>query len=156
MKNQWVMIKQLDRQFKNWQEISRQYKRPKPGWVKTLRVALNMTGTQLANRIGVKGGRIHQLEQAEAHGVVTLQTLEKVAEALDCELIYAIIPKNGLTLEDIIKNKAEQIANEKINMIAHTMSLEAQSLNKELLAEQKNELAKQLAEQISKSLWAEK
>ncbi|NNM58871.1 MAG: mobile mystery protein A [Legionellales bacterium] len=153
MQNQWLAIKQLDKQFKEWQAVNAKYKRPRAGWVKTIRVALSMTAEQLASKVGVKGGRISQLEKAEIEDAVTLGALRKVAEALNCELVYALVPKNSLTLGNIIKRRAEQIAEEKINTVAHLMSLEAQALSKEALTEQKHALTKQLTENFNKSLW---
>ncbi|MBY0544807.1 MAG: mobile mystery protein A [Gammaproteobacteria bacterium] len=153
MKKQWLAISQLDRQFNEWQAINAKYKRPRAGWVKTIRAALSLTTEQLASRIGVKGGRISQLEKAEVEDAVTLRALREVGEALNCELVYALVPKNSLTLSNIIKKRAEQVAEEKMNTVAHLMSLEAQALSKEALNEQKHELAKQLTENFDKNLW---
>lgn len=153
MNNKWLTIKQLDKQLKAWQAVNSQYIRPRAGWVKTLRVALSMTTAQLGHRIGVKGGRISQLEMAEVEDAVTLHALRKVAEGLDCELVYAIVPKNHSTIDSIIKKQAEKVAVEKIKIIDHMMSLEAQSLSKEALADQKKDLIKELTENPNKHLW---
>jgi predicted DNA-binding mobile mystery protein A len=153
MKNQWLTINQLDRQLKEWQSIKNKYGKPRAGWIKTVRTALSMSAEQLANRLGLTRGRINQLEKAEAHNAVTLHTLEEAANALGCELIYAIVPKEHTTLEDIIQTRAKQIATERIAHVAHTMSLEAQSIDADTLKIQKDELAKSLKEHLNKKLW---
>ena len=155
MNSQWLMIKQLDNQLKEWQVVNSKYGRPRFGWVRTLRVALSMTTEQLASRLGVKRGRIAQLENAEICDRVTLRALKDAAEAMECEFIYAIVPKKFSTLESIVKTRAEQVAQEKVSIVAHTMSLEAQSVNSTQLENQKNELAKDLVEHMNKKLWAQ-
>src|SRR5688572_12976007 len=122
MKNQWLTIHQLDRQLKEWQVIRNKYGKPRPGWVKTIRTALSMSAEQLATRLGLTRGRITQLESAETLNAVTLRTLEEAANALGCELIYAIVPKGNSTLEGILKTRAEQVAKERVAQVAHTMS----------------------------------
>jgi len=155
MNDRWLTIKQLDRQLKEWQAVCRQYGRPRVGWVRTLRAALNMSAEQLANRLGLTRSRITQLENAEIHDAVTIRTMKEVANAMECEFVYAIVPKNNSSLEAIIKARAEQVANEKVNRVAHSMSLEAQSVDNEALKMQKNELTEKLTTRLNKKLWAE-
>lgn len=154
MKNQWLTIHQLDRQLKEWQAIRNKYGKPKPGWVKTLRIALSMSAEQLASRLGLTRGRITQLENAETQNAVTLRTLEEAANALGCELIYAIVPKGNSTLEEILKRKANQVAKERMARVAHTMTLEAQSVDTSTLEIQKDELAQSLIKHLNKKLWS--
>jgi predicted DNA-binding mobile mystery protein A len=153
MKNQWLTINQLDRQLKEWQTVKNKYGQPRAGWIKTLRVALSMSAEQLANRLGLTRGRINQLENAEIHDAATLRALKEAANALGCELIYAIVPKGNSTLENIIKNRASEVAQERIAQVAHSMSLEAQSVDTNTLKIQKDELTKSLAEHLNKKLW---
>lgn len=133
MNNQWLIIKQLDVQLKDWQAVNNKYGRPRVGWVKVIKTALGMSTEQLAKRLGVKRGRVTQLEHAEVQDAVTLRTLREVADAMECEFVYAIVPKRSSTLESIIKTRAEQVAQEKVAAVAHTMSLEAQSVNADQL-----------------------
>lgn len=148
------MIKQLDKQLKAWRVVSEKYGTPRVGWIKTLRVALSMTAEQLAKRLGLTRSRIKQLENAEIHGAVTLRTLKETANAMGCELIYAIVPKGNSTLESIIKRQAEQIANERVTRVAHTMALEDQAVDVDTLKNQKEELARNLIEHLNKKFWA--
>jgi predicted DNA-binding mobile mystery protein A len=154
MKNQWLTIKQLDRQLKEWQMLNHKYNKPGAGWIKTLRLALSMSAEQFADRLGLKRGRINQLENAEVHDAVTLRALKEAANALECELVYAIVPKGNATLEDIIKDRAKQIADEQVGRVAHSMSLESQTIDADTLKIQKDELSRSLAEHLNKKFWA--
>lgn len=156
MNTYWLTIKQLDKQLKEWQTISNKYGRPRSGWVKTLREALSMSVEQLAQRLGLTRARISQLENAEIDDAVTLRTLKETANAMECEFVYAIVPKGNSSLEKIIKTRAEKIANERITRVAHSMALEQQALDENILKDQRIELAKSLAENLNKKLWSDK
>lgn len=153
MKNQWLTIKQLDRQLRDWQAIKNKYGKPKAGWIKTLRMALGMSAEQLADRLGLTRGRIAQLEAAEPHEAVTLKTLNEAANALGCELVYAIVPKHNGSLQDIIEARVEQISKNQVARVAHSMSLEAQTVGIDTLKSQQEELKKELRNQVNKKLW---
>jgi predicted DNA-binding mobile mystery protein A len=153
MKNHWLTIQQLDQQLKEWQAVSNKYGKPRAGWIKTLRVALMMSAEQFAKRLGLSRARVNQLESAETHDAVTLRTLREAANALGCELVYAIVPKGGSTLEGIIKTRAEEIAKERVVQVAHSMSLENQSINVATLEHLKEEIAINLIQHLNKSFW---
>lgn len=118
-----------------------------------MREALNMSAEQLANRLGVTRARVVKIESAEIQDAITLRTLCETAEALDCELVYAIVPKAGSSLEDIIKNRAQQIAKERVSNVAHSMALEAQGLPSSVLNIQRHQLEESLIRQLNKKLW---
>ena len=158
MINQLLKIKQFDKHLKEWQAVHHNHARPKLGWIKTFRKTLGMTAQQFAQRLGVKRARVVQLEQAEIQDKVTLHTLKKAAAAMNCELIYAFIPKQSphiKTLEDVIKQQARELATEKIERISHSMSLEAQSISKSKQIEQRDAYIKKLLTGSLKKLWEE-
>jgi predicted DNA-binding mobile mystery protein A len=153
MNNRWLTIKQLDKQLQIWRKANEQYIKPQVGWVKTIREALSMTTEQLAERLNLKRGRVAQLEQAEIEGAITLKTLTKVADALGCELVYAIIPKREKNLEEIINAQAEEVATRRIKTVSHTMSLESQGIDEKIIKKQKKILIRKLAENFDKKIW---
>jgi predicted DNA-binding mobile mystery protein A len=112
-----------------------------------------MSVEQLSNRLGVTRARVNQLEKAEVNDAVTLRTLREVADALECDLVYAIVPKGNSTLESIIKTRAEQVAKEMAERVSHTMLLEAQSVDVDIFNKQTQELAKDLANRFDKKFW---
>ena len=56
---------------------------PPKGWIRAIRDALGMTRGQLGARLGVKPQSIADLEQSEALGTIRLESLRRVAEALE-------------------------------------------------------------------------
>ncbi len=112
-----------------------QLKRPPKGWIKAMREALGMTMGQLAERLGVSQPRISVLEQNEASGAITMESLERAANALDCDLAYVLIPRRG-GLNEIVEKQAIKAAKEKLKSTKHTMALEGQFADDELLLKQ--------------------
>lgn len=98
---------------------------PPKGWIRAIRDALGMTGVQLANRMKVRPQTLEALEKSEAAGSIQLSTLRRAAEALDCTLVYALVPNSSL--EGAVKARARRIAEREIGRVAHTMTLEAQA-----------------------------
>ena len=65
-------------------------------WIRQIRLARGLKGRELAERMGVSPARISVLEQDEREGRVTLRMMQKAASALDCELVYMLVPKESL------------------------------------------------------------
>jgi predicted DNA-binding mobile mystery protein A len=100
--------------------------RPPPrGWVRAIRDAIGMSGTQLAVRLGVRPQSVDALEKSEAAGTIRLETLRRVAEALDCTLVYALVPNTSL--DAAVEARARAIAMRDLARIDHTMRLEDQA-----------------------------
>ncbi|CAN7684060.1 mobile mystery protein A [Pararhizobium sp. LjRoot238] len=113
----------LDERLRALQPIDR-FKAPPKGWIRALRDALGMTGTQLGARIGIRPQTVETIEKSEAAGTIQLNTLRRAAEALDCTLVYALVPNSSL--EAVIEARARRIAIRELQRVAHTMRLEAQ------------------------------
>src|SRR5258708_21159522 len=88
---------QLDERFKELRPPKR-YTPPVRGWIKAVREALGMTTAQLAQRLGIKQPSLVDLEQSEAKYTIELATLRRVAEALDCTIVYALVPNKPLEI----------------------------------------------------------
>lgn len=97
---------------------------PPKGWVRAIRQALGMTTAQMAKRMGVSQPRIVELEQSETKRTVTLKSLERAAQALDCSLVYALVPNEPL--DDQVRARARLVASAHMNATAHSMRLEDQ------------------------------
>ena len=125
--------------------------RPHKGWIRAIRDALGMSGTELAARIGVTQPAIISIERSELHDTIKLETLRRAAEALDCELVYFLIPRT--TLEESVERQARQKAAQYLQRVVHHSRLEDQATTNEESAEQLDELAAQLIER--RGLWSE-
>src|SRR5437870_2077492 len=97
----------LDERFKDFGQV-RRFAAPVRGWIKAVREALGMTTAQLAKRLDVKQPTVVAMEQSEAKGTIELATLRRVAEALDCTLIYAFVPNKPL--EAMVRERARLFA----------------------------------------------
>ena len=98
---------------------------PPRGWVRAIREALAMSGVQFAKRLHVTPQAVEALEKSEAAGTIQLSTLRRAAEALDCRLVYALVPNNSL--EGAVHERARKLARRDLGRVAHTMALEAQA-----------------------------
>ena len=117
---------QLDQRFKEWSAVS--YNAPVRGWIKAIREALGMTTAQLADRMGVKQPSIVSLEQSEEKGTIELATLRRAAEALDCRLVYALVPNKPL--ETMVRERARLFIRRRRGPVEHSMLLEDQEVNR--------------------------
>lgn len=97
---------------------------PPRGWVRAIREALGMTGRQFARRLNVSPQSVDALEKSEASGAIKIETLRRAAEALDCTLVYALVPNTEL--EQAVRDRARKLALRDLGRVAHTMNLEAQ------------------------------
>jgi len=111
------------------QSIITRLARPQKGWIKAIREALGMSSTQLARRVGVDQSVLYRIESSEFAGKVKLETLERVAAALDCRLVYALIPNEPL--EEMVRKRALEIASRHLGAVEHTMRLENQAIDDE-------------------------
>lgn len=142
--------RQLDKRL-NSLISSGDFTRPPRGWVKAIREALGMTTAQLARRLGVSQPRAVAIEKAEAKGAITLDSLERAAQALDCRLMYVLVPRQPL--ETLVEARAERLASKRQADTRHTMALEAQALDANDEREQHARLVRQLVEQSGSALW---
>ena len=100
---------------------------PRSGWIKAIRESLGISIHQLAGLLGIDKGNVSRLEQREVKKKITLESIHKVAEAMDCEFIYAIVPKNSIpSLDAIVSQRADELAQEILTQAEHTMRLEKQ------------------------------
>ena len=107
---------------------------PQGGWLRAIREALGRTQRQQAGRLGIAGPTLHKSERAESEGRITLAQLRKLAEGLDCELVYALVPR--LPLKEVVEAQADLVAREQVRGVAHSMSLEDQRPSEEFTEKQ--------------------
>jgi predicted DNA-binding mobile mystery protein A len=115
----------LDERFKELGPVTR-YSPPVRGWIKAVREALGMTTAQLAKRLGMKQPSVVAIEQSEAKGTIEVATLRRVAESLDCTLVYALVPNKPL--ETTIRDRAREFARRRRDPVEHSMLLEDQKV----------------------------
>jgi predicted DNA-binding mobile mystery protein A len=145
-------IRHLDKRFSALRPLA-ESPRPPKGWLRAIRDALGMTTSQLAHRLGVSQPRIVELEQSEANGNVTLNTLQRAAEALGCRLVYALVPERPLA--DIVDERADLIAARQTEAVAQSMRLEDQEVKGEEAASELRRLQVERLLRRPARLWDE-
>ena len=83
---------------------------PSRGWIRAIRNALGMSGRQLSIRLGLTQQSVARMEKDEAAGALTINTLRKVAESLDCVFVYGMVPRESL--DSMVHDRARLIAGE--------------------------------------------
>ena len=119
--------------------------------MREIRRALGMTEAQLGKRMGLAQSSIAELESSEAHGAVSLNSLRRIAEALDGELVYAIVPRDSLAT--ILRDRVEKFAHDRVTRVAQTMTLEDQAIPKDQLERQVDGLVQELMEKPPRRIW---
>jgi len=124
--------------------------RPSGGWIRAIRTSFGMSVRQMAERIGITQQSAARLEKSEANDAITLKSLRKAAEALDCRLVYALIPNKG-SLRDIVRRRALEKAGDIVGPVDHSMMLEAQDVGDR--KEKTAQIADELARNPDTKLW---
>jgi predicted DNA-binding mobile mystery protein A len=123
--------------------------RPSRGWIRAIREALGMTTAELGQRMGLTQSRVSQIERSEELGSIRLDTLERAAQALNCQIRYVFVPNEPL--EEMVQRQARLRAQAEVDAVTHTMALEDQVPEPGVL----DDLVKEMAERFvdERHLW---
>ncbi len=144
------MLKQVQENLDKYSEIADNTK-PRAGWINVIREALGISSRTLASIMGCSQTNIIAMERRERLGTITLNTLEQVAQSMNCRLVYAIVPLKPL--EQLLEDQARKVAKKQIKFINHSMRLEQQELDNKQLKQQEDNLVGQLLKGSRKKLW---
>lgn len=97
------------------------------GWITYMREAMCMTQSILAKASGMTQATVQQIEKREREGNVTINTMRKIAAAMDCEFIYVLVPKQELS--ELLKMKALVKAKRMVEVANIHMTLEDQQVS---------------------------
>jgi predicted DNA-binding mobile mystery protein A len=124
----------LEDRFQAWRQLPAKGARPYGGWVRAIREALGMTAEDLAERMGVSQPSLTRLEKSERESGARLDTLIRAADALECDFVYALVPRRPL--DDLVTEQARRRALDRVHQVAQTMALEDQAIADDKLAKQ--------------------
>jgi len=145
-----LQLQQMDALLGSWKS-AQLCARPKSGWVRAIRETLGMSAAAFARRLGISHAGVRKLEASEASDAMTLATLRKLAQALDCEVQYALVPRTSLTQQ--LQDQAQAVARTHLLPIAHSMSLEDQAVTGPSNKLQFDLAVKELLEGSRRELW---
>jgi predicted DNA-binding mobile mystery protein A len=123
-----LRLKQLDRTLKPFRAAAKN-PRPQKGWLRAIREAAGISASEVARALKTSRQLPVQLEKAEAEDRITLKSLRAAADALGCELVYALVPKAN-TLHDLVEERARVQAKRHVLGVEHSMALEDQAVGR--------------------------
>jgi predicted DNA-binding mobile mystery protein A len=140
----------LDNRLERYRALAHE-PRPHRGWIRAIRDALGMTRSEMAARMGVGAQSIPDIERSEERDTIKLETLRRAADALDCDVIYLLVPRQGLV--EAVRAQARRKAAQVLGPVAHHSRLEDQMVSSKEASAQLDELAAGLADR--RGLWTE-
>ncbi len=151
MNKQKLQIAQLEKKMNKLAPLM-SLEPPPTGWVKAIRLALGMSLRQLGNQLSISKQSVQEIEKRETEGTISIKSLREAAKAMDMELIYGFVSKDG-SLEAMINRKAVELATKIVSRTSNTMKLEDQENSKERIKKAIDERASILKHDIPKALW---
>jgi predicted DNA-binding mobile mystery protein A len=124
---------------------------PLEGWLRTARKALGMSVAQLARRLGVTRAQVYNTEKGELNGSVTIKTLQNMAEAMRCRLVYAVVPEHDV--EKILAARAKKKAMKMVEEANKHMALEEQALSEKQIAFEVERLQREMLKDLPINFW---
>jgi len=151
MNQKVALARQLGQKMQNLEVLKNSAILPS-GWIKATRISLGISLQQLANKLKVSRQNMHMLEQREKEGTITLNTLKETAAAMDMQLVYGFVPKDG-SIEKLIERKATELATRIVMRTSHSMKLEDQENPAEKIKKAIEEKADLFKNELPKILW---
>ncbi len=81
--------------------------RPKEGWLRAMRLAVGFPVDRIAEAMLFTPRMVFQMERSEQKRKISLERLEQMARALECDLVYGLVPWQR-SLEDRAMELVEQ------------------------------------------------
>jgi predicted DNA-binding mobile mystery protein A len=91
-----------------------------------------------------------QLERGERNQQISLSSLRRAAEALDAELVYAIVPRKPI--QQTLNERARALARARTTRVAQSMRLEEQGISDSEEEQQITDYANELLKR-PRDLW---
>jgi predicted DNA-binding mobile mystery protein A len=151
MENQKLIVDQIDRKISQFQGLSR-ISLPDQGWIRSIRIALNMTLKQLGKRLNITPPSVKEIEDREKNGTISINILKKFGEAMDMKFVYGFIPQKG-SISEIINQQAYEVAKNIVLRTAKNMELEDQLVLNDQIEKAINEKKNEIIRELPKYLW---
>ena len=118
----------LDNRLPQLQKAKESAVRPTRGWLRAAREAIGAKQGAVAKRMGVKRQSYARLEATEARGSISLGSLQKAADAMDCEVIYYLVPKAAVAANYAELATRHDPTFKHLQAAEHSMALEDQAV----------------------------
>lgn len=152
MRNQrQLLIEQLDRKLKPF-SVSESVIVPDKGWINTIRTTLNMTLEQLGKKLNITKQGVKRIEDSEAAGTITINSLKAVGNALEMKLVYGFTPIDG-SVDSLLDRKSRILAEKIILRTNHNMMLENQAIGEYGPRKAIDDLSQEIRIELKKAIW---
>ena len=123
-----IMLKGLDQQVGALKSAQVAARRPVRGWLRAVRESSGATQAGLAAKLGMSRQSYAQLETAEARRAISLKSLQRAAEAMECEVVYFVVPRAGVAESFADLAARHKLARAYLAATEHSMALEGQAV----------------------------
>ena len=148
---QYLLIQQTDKKLEAFKDL-KEIVVPQKGWINTFRKSLKMSLRQLGNRLRISAQSVKEIEEREASGTITLNSLRDASNAMDMKLVYGFVSKHD-SLEQMIEKRAKELATEIVMRTHATMTLEDQQNSKERIEQAVTQKTAEIKFEMPKYLW---
>jgi transcriptional regulator with XRE-family HTH domain len=73
--------------------------------LRAVRHALGVPVAEMLRKLEMSPSVLFRLEQSELRGTISLNGAGGLAQAMGCQLIYAVVPRDGKTLEELAEKR---------------------------------------------------
>lgn len=151
MNKKIIQIDQLEARIKRFYHAS-ELPNPPTGWVRAIRLSLGMSLQQLANKLNITKQSAQEIEIREKEDAITLRSLREAANALDMDLVYGFVPREG-SLNNYIDKKARLLAEKIVTRTSTSMKLEDQQNTNQRIEKAIEERTLIIKRELPKALW---
>ena len=105
--------------------------KPRAGWLRVIRESLGRSIRAQAALAGMAPSTLSRSEQSEAEDSISLSQLRKLAQDLDCELVYTLVPRKPLY--ETVEQRADVLARKEIQAVVQTMRISGRCLSEDFI-----------------------
>jgi transcriptional regulator with XRE-family HTH domain len=96
--------RKLDKEMRYYRIAARE-ERPTQELLRTVRRVLGVPVEEIARELKVSKSVVFRLEASERRGRITFKSMTRVANAMGCQMVYALVPRDGGTLEEMAERR---------------------------------------------------
>jgi predicted DNA-binding mobile mystery protein A len=151
MKKQKLILEQIDRKILLLKKVEG-LSIPSSGWVNAIRQSLGMSLRQIGNKMNITAQSVKEIEDREIKDTISINVLKQFGNALNMKFVYGFIPRNK-NLEEIIDQRARELAHEIVSRTSINMKLEDQENRPDRIKKAISDKADEIKLEMPKYLW---
>jgi predicted DNA-binding mobile mystery protein A len=148
---QMLLINQADRKLQPF-NAAKKVIVPQKGWINTIRGAMKMSLSQMGKKLKISAQSVKELEEREANGTITINTLREAGKVLNMKLIYGFVPMDK-SIEKMIDKRALEVARDLVMRTSQNMKLEDQATSRAQVRRSIEQKALEIKMKMAKQLW---